>query len=166
MAYLYKVTSIDDFEDYYRLKADETAVFWSGFETSPKKDLLLTHFQKILLNDSISIYYLKDKSSNLLIGYVQVLLKENNTIEVSHSILSNYQNKGYGTMIYNLLIIEAMKCNYEKIIAWVSEKNTPSIKNFIKNGFIKTEQPYKEVLLKACNRIDKFYMYERKLNEE
>lgn len=44
MAYLYKVESIDDFEDYLKIKSDPTAIQWSGFATAPDPVKLKRHF--------------------------------------------------------------------------------------------------------------------------
>ena len=48
MAYLYKVESIDDFEDYLKIKSDPTAIRWSGFATAPDPVMLKKHFQHLI----------------------------------------------------------------------------------------------------------------------
>ena len=48
MAYLYKVKSIEDFEDYYLIKSDPTAILWSGFSTAPDKEKLKDHFMYLI----------------------------------------------------------------------------------------------------------------------
>lgn len=159
--YLYKVKSAEDFEDYYHIKSDKSSVLWSGFEAGPEKTALKSHFQKLLSSDNLQIYYLKNRITDGLIGYVQTV-SDKEEIEVSHSILEDYQGKGYGALIYELLIDDIKKQGYKRIIAWISDKNIASIKNLLSNGFIK-DSSWKEVEIKSFNRVDVFYLYKKEL---
>lgn len=50
MAYLYKVASMDDFDDYLKIKSDPAAILWSGFSSAPDPMKLRVHFQYLLDN--------------------------------------------------------------------------------------------------------------------
>lgn len=61
--YLYTVTKPSDFEDYFVIKSDPTAILWSGFSSAPDRDRLLTHFEGLLKeieNKKKFLVYLKD----------------------------------------------------------------------------------------------------------
>lgn len=162
MVYLYKVTSINDFEDYYRIKSDETAILWSGFKSAPNKDKLLKHFEKLLTEcfpKGDILVYLKEDNTNQLIGYDLLTKIDEDTIESSgHSILTEWQGKGYGTELFKLLVNFTRQLGYKKFTGWISEKNIGSIKNVEKNGFVRTEE-WRMGRLEAFNREDKYYKY-------
>lgn len=160
-AHLYKVTSLDDFEDYYRIKSDPTAILWSGFSSAPNKVKLFEHFKTLL--ESIEegrkvLFYIKDNNDNL-IGYDLLTQIDDETIESSgHSILSSWQGKGMGTVLFSLLKKEVREMGYHYFTGWISENNIGSIKNVERNGFLKTEET-RSVRLAAFDRVDVFYKY-------
>lgn len=163
MAYLYKVNSINDFDDYLKIKSDPTAVLWSGFATAPDPVRLKAHFQH-LLDDCFPkgdiLVYLKDDETNEVMGYDLMTKIDDKTIESSgHSILSNHQGKGLGTELFKLLVEYARDLGYKKFTGWISENNIGSIKNVERNGFVRTEES-RLVKLSAFDREDKFYKYE------
>lgn len=169
MAYLYKVKSIEDFEDYYLIKSDPTAILWSGFSTAPDKEKLKDHFMYLIGNhdDNLEnrggdkiLVYLKDEETNKVMGYDLMTRIDDETIESSgHSILSNYQGKGFGTVLYKLLVNLARDLGYKKFTVWISENNIGSIKNVERNGFVRTNE-FRKVKLAAFDREDIFYKYE------
>lgn len=164
MAYLYKVKSIVDFEEYYKIKADKAAILWSGFATVPDKDKLKDHFLHLLSNNDIYLYYLKDDQTNDVIGYDQMIKIDKDTVEsAGHSIKIEYQGKGFGNLMIRLITQQANELGFKRIIAWVSEHNISSIKNFENCGFIKTLKPYRTTALKALGREDRFFMWEKVL---
>lgn len=162
MAHLYKVNSIDDFEDYFKIKSDKTAVLWSGFSCPPDKEKLRVHFNKLLTENFPKgdiLVYLKDDETNALIGYDLLTKLDDETVESSgHSILSEWQGKGYGTLLFKLLVDYTRKIGYKKFTGWISEKNIGSIKNVEKNGFVRTEE-WRMGKLAAFDREDKYYKY-------
>lgn len=156
---------MEDFEDYFRIKSDPTAILWSGFSTAPDKDRLMNHY-KLLINSCLNyngqyLYYLKETATNALIGYDLMTQIDEETVESSgHSILQEFQGKGYGNLLFELLVIEAKKLGYKKFTGWISENNIGSIKNVEHSGFVRTEES-RIVRLEALNREDRFYKYER-----
>lgn len=160
--YLYTVYKLSDFEDYYTIKSDPTAIIWSGFERAPDRGKLLNHFKRLLLEiecKSKFLVYLKECETDALIGYDLMTKMDNDTIESSgHSILSNWQGKGMGTILFSKLIPYAKAKGFKYFTGWVSELNIGSIKNIERNGFVKTDE-FRTVHLSAFDRDDVFYKY-------
>lgn len=166
MAYLYKVRSIDDFDDYLKIKSDPAAILWSGFSSAPDPIKLKIHFQHLLNNcfpKGDVLFYLKDDETHDVMGYDLMSKIDDETIESSgHSILSNYQGKGLGTLLFKLLVENVRELGYKNFIGWISENNIGSIKNVERNGFVRTNES-RVVHLAAFDRDDIFYKYLCKL---
>lgn len=160
--YLHQVTGIEDFERYYEIKADPTAILWSGFTSVPDKDRLKTHFRGLLKdiqeNKKILVYLLEEGTDSL-IGYDLMTEIDQDTIESSgHSILTAWQGKGMGTVLFSHLVKLAKNLGYKYFTGWISDKNIGSIKNVERNGFVKTEE-HRKVRLEAFDREDIFHKY-------
>lgn len=160
--YLHKVTGIEDFERYYQIKADPTAILWSGFASAPDKERLKNHFQG-LLKDIESrtkvLVYLLEEGTDSLIGYDLMTEIAPDTIESSgHSILSTWQGKGMGTVLFALLVNLARELGYKYFTGWISDNNIGSIKNVERNGFVRSEE-VRNVRLEAFDREDVFHRY-------
>lgn len=161
-AYLYEVNGIEDFERYYQIKADPTAILWSGFSKAPDKEKLKIHFTGLLKDihsGNKHLVYLLEKGSDSLIGYDLMTEVAPDTIESSgHSILTMWQGKGMGTTLFSLLKQKAKNLGYKFFTGWISDNNIGSIKNVEKNGFVRTEE-YRVGHLDAFNRDDVFHKY-------
>ena len=166
MAYLYKVASMDDFDDYLKIKSDPAAILWSGFSSAPDPMKLRVHFQYLLDNcfsKGDVLFYLKDSENHNIMGYDLMSKIDNETIESSgHSILSRYQGRGLGTLLFKLLVEYARGCGFKNFVGWISENNIGAIKNVERNGFVRTKESC-IVHLAAFNRDDVFYKYLCKL---
>jgi L-amino acid N-acyltransferase YncA len=82
------------------------------------------------------------------------------TVESSgHSILQDFQGKGYGNLLFSLLVEEAKKLGFKRFTGWISENNIGSIKNVEHSGFVRTDE-FRFGRLEAFDREDKFYKYE------
>lgn len=160
--YLYTVNQLSDFEDYYIIKSDPTAILWSGFASAPDKAKLLDHFKGLLVeieNKNKFLVYLKDSDTNALIGYDLMTKIDEETVESSgHSILSCWQGKGMGTVLFSQLVPYAKELGFKFFTGWVSDLNIGSIKNIERNGFVKTDES-KTVHLSAFERDDVFHKY-------
>jgi len=164
--YLYTVTKPSDFEDYFAIKSDPTAILWSGFSSAPDRDRLSAHFEGLLKeieNKQKFLVYLKDSETDALIGYDLMTKMDDETVESSgHSILSGWQGKGMGTILFSHLVGYARQLGFKYFTGWVSDLNIGSIKNIERNGFVKTEE-YRTVHLAAFDRDDVFHKYVCKL---
>ncbi len=160
--YLYAVKSIADFEDYFAIKSDPTAILWSGFASAPDREKLLNHFKGLLEEIKAKnkfLVYLKDSETDALIGYDLMTKIAEDTVESSgHSILSNWQGKGMGTVLFAQLVPYAKELGFKYFTGWVSDLNIGSIKNIERNGFVKTEE-CRTVHLAAFDRDDVFHKY-------
>ena len=162
-AYLYLATKSSDFEDYYRIKCDPSAILWSGCATAPNRDKLQNHYKSLIynnLNGEGYLYYLKETETDSLIGYDLMTVIDKETVESSgHSILQEFQGKGYGNLLFSLLVEEAKKLGFKRFTGWISENNIGSIKNVEHSGFVRTDE-FRFGRLEAFDREDKFYKYE------
>ncbi|MBD5390249.1 GNAT family N-acetyltransferase [bacterium] len=161
-AYLYTVRTLSDFDDYYTIKCDPTAILWSGFANAPDRNKLLEHFKQLLLDiekNNKFLVYLKETETNALIGYDLMTKVDKDIIESSgHSILSTWQGKGMGTILFSQLIPYARALGFKYFTGWVSDLNIGSIKNLERNGFVKTDE-LRIVHLAAFGRDDVFHKY-------
>lgn len=159
---LYRVTSTDDFENYYILKADPSAVEWSGFSGTPKKDSLKAHFAKIISNKDNFLYFLKDEDLDLTIGYIQFTLdNETEATYTGTSIHSNFQGRGYGKLITALMLNEAKAENIVRISGWCSHENEKSVHNMVFFGFMETNLPTKNIFIPGLNKNIEFSHFEK-----
>ena len=160
--YLYNVEGKADFEDYYTIKCDPSAIMWSGFSSAPDKQKLLRHFEGLLkeIKEKKKILvYLKEKETGSLIGYDLLTKIDEITVESSgHSILTQWQGNGMGTALFKQLVEYARELGFKYFTGWVSDLNIGSIKNIERNGFKKTEE-YRIEHLSAFDRDDIFHKY-------
>lgn len=160
--YLYIVNQLSDFEDYLAIKSDPTAILWSGFNSAPDREKLLIHFKGLMQDireKKKFLVYLKDEETNSLIGYDLMTKMDDITVESSgHSILSEWQGKGMGTVLFAHLVRYAKELGFRFFTGWVSDLNIGSIKNIERNGFVRTEE-YRVVHLSAFERDDTFHKY-------
>lgn len=160
--YLYRVRKDSDFEDYFSIKNDPTAILWSGFASGPDKEQLHEHFDNLLKEIEKKekfLVYMKDAETGDLIGYDLMTKMDDETVESSgHSILSIWQGKGMGTILFTHLVQYAKELGFRYFTGWVSDQNVGSIKNIERNGFVKTEESRK-VHLSAFDRDDIFHKY-------
>lgn len=163
MAYLKRVTSVDDFDNYLLIKSDPSAVLWSGFPSAPNPDNLRAYFERIVINPDMYIYFLYEENSDDVMGYGQFVKEDDREVSyLGNSILEEYQGKGYGTLVVALLLDEVKKLGVKRISGWLSERNIPSHKSLMKAGYTKTDD-FKMVRLEAFDREDRFYFYEQNL---
>ena len=150
--------SEEDFDAFYRIKCDDNNVKWSGYDSKPDRDRLKLwfcdqiksgtreiHFA-IVDNVVVGFYYImpisigisKQTYIHTYISDISIPLSDNQMsgFEIGYGILSNFSGMGLGT----LMIKDALTHTNGKItIAYVSEKNAPSERVLMKNGFVKTD---------------------------
>ena len=131
-----------DFDFYYKLKCEESSIYWSGFAEKPNKAQLLKFWEDII-NGHISrrsIYILfVDK---IPVGYIQVV-EENRGCVLSIGITEKVRKNGFGTKIIQMAINKiGNQCKY---YCYIREDNVASIRAFENNGFCYTGISYKQV---------------------
>lgn len=157
--YLSRITSEQDFEEYFLIKSEPTAVAWSGFKKKPERDTLLAHFKGLLANKDIHLYFLYDQSVGENIGYAQFNVEGDVLHWAGYSIKGKYQGKAYSRKLIVLAYDVARKASSKKITGWISENNHAAVRWATGYGTIKT-QDCKKVYLEALNREDVFHLYE------
>jgi len=105
-------------------------------------------FENKMKDENCKIYILTDLyKSN--IGQIRVEMKDE-YYEIHYIISEQYRGKGFGNKIINLLQVKLGNIN---LLARVKNKNIPSIKIFIKNGF-KLVSENDDVLIFTKNYIN------------
>lgn len=130
-----------DFDFYYKLKCEESSIYWSGFAGKPDK-IQLFEFWENITNERISgrsIYVLFVDNSP--VGYIQVV-EEDERYGLSIGITEMARGSGYGSKIIQLAINKIG--NRHKYFCYIREDNVASIKSFERNGFNKTGISYKQ----------------------
>jgi len=149
----------EHFDDFYTLKSEANSIYWAGFNSPPNRSAFKDHYRKKLEREDTTIIFLYIEGD--IAGYVDInFCKKNKTTETSHGVLSSFAGKGLGKKLINYAV-EYSK-NYiadaEYIIGWIAEDNIGSIKNFLSNGYTKTEKFEHRIFLKEKNKV-KFYKY-------
>lgn len=157
--YLSRITSELDFEEYFQIKSQPTAVAWSGLKKEPERDTLLEHFKGLLANKDVHLYFLYDQSVGENIGYAQFNIEGEVLHWAGYSIKLKYQGKAYSRKLIVLAYDVARKAASKKITGWISENNHEAVRWATEYGTIKTEDN-KKVYLEAMSREDVFHLYE------
>lgn len=134
--------TLNDFDFYYRLKCEESSIYWSGFSNFPDRNQLYTFWQTLIDGTIVgrTIYILSVNLSP--VGYVQVV-EEKGRLGLSMGIVENARGKGYGKLIIQKAIeLSGIKHTY---FCYIREDNYASVKSFEKNGFQKTGLSYKQL---------------------
>ena len=158
--YLRRVTSLEDFDEYFSIKSEPGAVAWSGFSHAPDKESLCAHFKKLISDPNVYMYFYCDATVCEVIGYVQLNAENDSIINwAGYSFKRNFQGKAYNRRFTMLLLQTVRALGFKKITGWISEKNYASIRWNTGFGSVKTDQS-KTMYLHALGREDIFYLYE------
>ena len=136
-----KLAKLDDFDEYYKLKSDESNIYWTGWSSKPDYDNLKKFFNKTITNIKTN----KDRriylayEDNEIIGYIYIDYVDDDTFALSPAISSEYQGKGYGKQIIGLGIKEGLNLGFKNMEAYIREDNIASQKCFEYNGAHKTD---------------------------
>lgn len=158
-----KLAELEDFDDYYKLKADDSNVYWTGWSNKPDYERLKKFYSEIINNlktlkdRRIYLAYEEDKC----IGYIYIDYVDEETFALSPAISSEVQGKGYGKELIGLGIKEGLNLGFKKMEAYIREDNIASIKCFEFNGAHKTDK-YKNLYIENQNKKIKMikYLYE------
>lgn len=160
MLYLYRVSKIEDFDFFLKLKSQKDAIKWSGFSEAPNPDIFKQYFiDNILNNPNSYVYYLKDDSDNIPMGYIQFNSESDTVVEGrGTNILKCYQGCGLLDEMTKLMFAKAKEEGFKTMYTYASEKNLPAIYNLQSNGYIRTDI-YEERMMQAQNESHKFYKW-------
>ncbi|MDI7218269.1 GNAT family N-acetyltransferase [Leptospira santarosai] len=154
--------TLDNFDDYFELRCDENNIFWTGHEKAPNYEKLKSwYIQNIQRSDRLFFLFYVQKR---IIGYLYAdfVNEKQDSIEIGYGVHLRLNGKGYGTKIISFikdLVIKSMP-SIDLIKGWVATNNAGSVRVFIKNGFLKTNQT-KSILFKKTgdNVLFEEYIY-------
>lgn len=89
------------------------------------------------LKDGYQYFIIQSKDNS--VGYLSILLKENELFLSKIYVLHRFQGKGFGKFAMNFIIETARNSDKPKIVLTVNKENTNSIKAYKKMGFKKTD---------------------------
>ena len=107
--------------------------FYSGsFFTQDKPLTKAEHYQYMNKQSTNSDFHQWIAMKNdVIVGYIRIL-----DLEINILVVKEYQNKGIGTQMLQLLEVEAKKLKIEKIRGTVREDNIASKQLFEKNNYV------------------------------
>lgn len=137
----YRQATLEDFDDFYAIKADKENIAWGGFTAAPNRVSFYEWYKRQLDSDCRWIYLVFCDSKCCAFFYVDRL--EDGTYEAASSgVLTEYMGKGIGTYALSKQIAEIQRFvpNGGYATSWVSEKNVASYKRYEKLGFVRTRE--------------------------
>lgn len=152
-----------DFDDYLRLKSEDSNIYWSGFNSPPDHDKLLEHYLAALSSSSRKIYFLKE--SRVVLGYLYMdYLSDKRTVELAYGISEYQAGRGLAKVMLTLGL-DMLSDDINKQIAWIAEMNIASIKTVEALGFGNTEDIEYRTLKQFVEKVKfvKFIRMNKKL---
>ena len=95
-------TTMDMFDDYFKMKCDKTDMYWNGYASPPNEENLKKIFKRRLSSvpfcevGDIRIYFIHLQDQEKNIGFMQLRM-HSDAVELGYGILQPYQRQGYGT---------------------------------------------------------------------
>lgn len=155
-----KFAKIDDFDEYYKLKSDDSNIYWTGWSNKPNYENL----KKFYIETINNLKSIKDRRiylayvDNKVVGYIYIDYIDDDTFALSPAINSEYQGKGYGKQIIELGIQEGLKLGFKNMEAYIREDNVVSQACFEHNGAHKTDIS-KDLYIENLNKTIKMIKY-------
>ena len=136
--------TINDYDDYYQIKADTQNVIWGGFSAPPQYEGFKNIFLSRINAEDRREYVCE--LDNAIVGFLAAVEDDDN-VEISYGVLEQATGKGVASALISFVIHEYKNKN---VIAWVSELNYGSEKCLLKNGFEKlNDSEYRYLALKG-----------------
>lgn len=143
MGVILKPTTVDDYDEYYRIRCSPGDIYWNGYESEPDKE----KFKILFLNRLGDAPFEKPEDrrlfliqliDNINIGFLQ-LIKRKDGIDIGYTVIEEYQHHGYATDALTKGIALAEKLDY-RIYVQIRDDNIASQGVAKRCGFIKTEE--------------------------
>ena len=159
--YDFVVADLDKFNEYYELKSEPSSVYWSGFESPPNYKAFKKHYINELARDDRVIFFLYIEGD--FAGYIAIdFCDKTKVTETAHGVLSSFAGKGLGKKLVGYAVEYSKRniTNADSIIGWIAEDNVGSIKNFLSNGYTKTEEFEYRTFMQEKNKVrfDKYHL--------
>lgn len=159
--YLEEMTSLKDYDIFYKLKSQKDSVLWSGFDKAPDYENFKQYVQNNLIeNEKNHLYFLRDGETNDIMGYCQYNEDGNGIAEArGTTIFKRYQGCGLASIMNSLLLTKARDNGISYIYAWCSDKNIVSMNALIDAGYTKTDH-FEERYMSVIGETHIFYKWE------
>jgi RimJ/RimL family protein N-acetyltransferase len=153
----------NDFSAYFDLKVDDANIVASGYTAPPDREKLRSWYKTQLSRADRLLFLARDVSNQTrVVGYLYIDLMSDPDLhaETGHGVSSKYGGLGIGTKIINFAInyCANMSPRPNCIVGWIADWNHGSIKNVLKNSYIKTDMT-KNVFFEGLQkdvRMDKY----------
>lgn len=147
----YRMATMDDYDDFYKIKCDPENVKWSGFPSAPDYGRMKEWYSQQLNSEKRTIYlcywkeqvcgffYLDNVSDEEFGAGASGVLTEytgKGISEITYGVLTHYSGFGIGTELVRYALHTHANKN-SLFCAWVSDINKASERCFEKNGFTK-----------------------------
>lgn len=145
--------NLDFFDIFYKIKCEESNVYWSGHLDKPEYNNLREWYIKQLDSENRIIFKIIYKKAN--VGYLYYDIQTNEVIELSYAVLEEFSGLGIGSSAVAKAIEyckNSIHATY-KIRAYVAHTNIPSEKIMYKNNFKKTNNSYVQILKKTNEKV-------------
>ena len=141
----YKTATLEDYDDFYKIKCDPENVKWSGFAAAPDYDRMREWYEK-QLNSNTRTIYLCYLNGNICGFFYLDKISEDEIEAAASGVLSEYTGRGIGTWTVEKRIEIAKQEGYSTISSLIADDNPKSWRRFEKLGFEKTDiQEVKEL---------------------
>ena len=101
----YRLATLTDFEDFYRIKCDKENIAWGGFTKAPEKDSFYNWYVQQLASNHRWIYRVYEGNDCCAFFYIDKIGDE--TYEATSSgVLSNYTGRDIGTYALAMQVSE------------------------------------------------------------
>lgn len=153
-----KLAEKSDFDFFYKLKSEESNVFWTGGEDKPKKDNLKAFFDKavehadILQERKIYIIYNEIKEK---VGHLYIIPNEEE-YDLACAVSQNYWGRGYAKQAICLGLQEGKRLGFKRMVGSIREDNIASLKAYKSCG-IEVLNEYINVYIPKLNKKVKMY---------
>lgn len=153
---------LEDFEFFYAIKSEDNNIFWTGHDKKPDRTNLHRFFSNAVENSrgGRTIYIIEKKQIEK-VGYIYIIPDsgDTNTFELSISISTNYQGKGFAKEAVRLGLIEGRKQGFQKMRSSIREDNIASLKTYVACG-ANISEDYRLVYIPKLDSMVKMFFVE------
>lgn len=154
---------LDDFEFFYKLKCEETNIYWTGHRGKPDRENLFSFFKNVVDNtkkkEERKIYIIENDEDK--VGHLYIIPR-GEYFELATAICQKYQGRGYAKKAIALGLDQGKQMGYQKMKDAIREDNTASLKAYQSCG-VKITDEYKMVYIPKLDKEIKMYVVEKDL---
>lgn len=112
-----------DFEFFYKIKSEETNIFWTGWDKKPEYASLLDWFNKVIdesvLPNKKKIYIAEESIGGGYspIGYLYIIPLDDKLFEYEEAVAisEHFSGQGYGKKLIKMGLEEARKIGFKRV---------------------------------------------------